>query len=96
MSITSILRKYTEGEYTLEETNKKLKEANSNLHLDTEKNVIHENEIHEYGLLDTGTVTLDKVHIVNYKMVNADAVEGDIVFFDGEVYRVAEDGITVI
>ena len=63
MKITEIIEKYTNGEVTLEDTNAALKEAGAGFHLDPERNVIREDERDRFGLLDTGTGTLDKVEI---------------------------------
>ena len=84
MDITAILRKYTSGEATLEETNAALKEAGSNMYLDPNKNKLTEEEIRAttigtypdqangYGMLDTGTGSLDKVEVKNGQLVNCD------------------------
>lgn len=96
MDITTIIRKYTTGEKTLEETNKALKEAKSGLRLDPQKNVITDAEKTSFGLLDTGTGSLDKVKIKDGKLVNCNV--GDmkaIVIFNGKTYNVKSDGVTL-
>ena len=77
MTIQEILHKYTIGEMTREETNEMLKEVDSGLYLDPEKNVITEEEMRQtivgaypemvngYGLLDTGSGSLDKVKVMD-------------------------------
>lgn len=99
--ITDIIGKYTTGEKTLEETNAALKEAGVGLRLDPEKNVITEAEkrattIGEYpdmangfGLLDSGTGTMDKVEVRNGQLVNCDMGESyALVFVAGRMYHV--------
>lgn len=74
--IDNILSKYTAGGYkTLEEANKDLKAAGSDVLLDPQKNVLTTEECavtkvgetpasaNGYGLMSSGTGTLDKVHI---------------------------------
>ena len=89
MSVTEIILKYKNGEATLEETNDALKEIDSGLSYDPDKNVIHPGEEATYGLLDTGTGTLDKVEIRDGELVNCDC--GDMYAlckFNGKLYRV--------
>ena len=50
-NLTMILRAYTEGEATLEETNAKLAELGTDLRLDPARNVITEAERTTHGLL---------------------------------------------
>lgn len=81
--ITDILFKYTTGEATLEETNEALKEAEAGFHLEPGKNEITPEEAAQtvtgetpeeatgYGLLDTGTGSMEKVKIVNGKLGDA-------------------------
>lgn len=83
-SITEIIGKYTAGEKTLEETNAALKEAGAGLHLDPEKNTLTEadkrattigyypDQANGWGLLDTGTGSLDKVRVQDGRLVNCD------------------------
>lgn len=73
--INEILRKYSHGEADLEETNAALEEAGASFHLDPDRNRITEEEMDStitgekpeqasgFGLLDTGTGTLDKVKV---------------------------------
>ena len=87
-NINETMSKYTAGEITVEEANAALEGAG--FHLDPQKNVLTEEEkrattigcypdqANGFGLLDTGTGTLDKVHVVNGRLdypvneVNAD------------------------
>ncbi len=92
MKATEIIAKYTHGEVTLEETNAKLQEIHAGFYLDPNKHVILPGEETRFGLLDTGTGTLDKVEIQDGKLVNVDC--GDmyaLVILDGRTYRVQGD-----
>lgn len=76
-----ILKKYTAGDTGLEETNAALEEAEAPYHLEPGKNDLTEENRREtvvgyypeqasgWGLLDTGTGTLDKVHISHGRLV---------------------------
>ena len=75
MTATEILRKYTAGEKTLGETNEALKEAGTPFHLGPTRNEIKPDEVGHYGLLDTGTGSLDKVKVEDGHLVNADCGE---------------------
>ena len=82
--LKEIISKYTAGDATLEMTNAELDKVGANFHLDPKKNVLSEEEkrattigyypeqANGYGLLDTGTGSLDKVKIRNGKLVNCD------------------------
>ena len=83
MNTIEILKKYTAGEATLDETNDALKEAGAGFHLELGKNVLTNDErkatfvgelpeVRGFGLLDTGTGTLDKVQVQAGKLVNVD------------------------
>ena len=88
-TITDIIQDYTIGKTPLEETNAALKEAGANFHLDPEKNTIAEDEQDRYGLLDTGTGTLDKVEIEDMQLKNMDCGEMyALCIFQGKTYRV--------
>lgn len=67
---TDIIRDFTVGEKTLEEANAALKAAGVPLRLDPDKHAIRPEEADRYGLLDTGTGTLDKVEIKDGRLVN--------------------------
>lgn len=83
MSTKEIINKYTRGEATLEETNAALKEAEADFLLDPGKNDLTEEEIAAthvgetpeevtgYGLLDTGTGSLDKIAVQRGKLDHA-------------------------
>jgi hypothetical protein len=80
MTNIEIIRKYTAGELTLAEANLKLR----GIRLNPGKNILTEEEkrattvgyypeqANGWGLLDTGTGTLDKVEVRNGKLVNCD------------------------
>lgn len=80
--INDIIHKYTAGEASLEETNAALKEAGASFHLDPEKHVIRPEEAGRFGLLDTGTGSLDKVQVIGGRLAG------------GAVNQVLEDGST--
>ena len=75
MEINEILRMYTTGMTRLEEANAALKDAGAGFHLESGKNELTEQDLREtvvgyypeqaagWGLLDTGTGSLDKVHV---------------------------------
>ena len=95
-NLTTILRAYTEGKATLEETNAKLAELGTDLRLDPARNVITEAELTTHGLLDTGTGTLDKVRVTDGRLdhaVNEVSESGTVnmpawVYLDGKRYTV--------
>lgn len=82
--ILDILMDYTSGKKDVETTNAALKEAGASFYLDPGKNVLTEEEIRAsivghypdmangFGLLDSGTGTLDKVAIKNGELVDCD------------------------
>lgn len=81
--INDILLKYTTGEATLEETNDALKEAEAGFHLEPGRNEITPEEmalttigetpeeVNGFGLLDTGTGSMEKVHVTDGKLDEA-------------------------
>ena len=95
-NIEKILRDYTEGLATLEETNAALKAAHTPFHLNPEKNTITEAERATHGLLDTGTGTMNKVRVVDGHLehaVNEVQKDGSVnmlayVYFNGKRYQV--------
>lgn len=92
MTNTEIILAYTAGEKTLEETNAALSANGAGYHLNPEKNVIHPDEVDRFGLLDTGTGSLDKVEIKDGKVLGFES--GNMVadvLFNGKTYRVQGD-----
>lgn len=90
--MNEIIRDYLKGEKTLEETNTALAAINAGVKLDPEKNVIKPGEENAYGLLDTGTGTLDKVRIKSGRLVNCDCGTMPArVYFRGECFEVIGD-----
>lgn len=86
MSITEIISKYTAGEATLEETNAALAEVGAGIHLDPKKHILTAEETAAskaetastasgWGLLDTGTGTLDKVQVTGGQLVDCNCGE---------------------
>ncbi len=95
--IEKLLRDYTEGTATLEETNALLAEAGSWIKLDPARNTITDPERTTHGLLSTGTGTLDKVRVIDGKRleypVNEVRPDGSVnmdaeVFYSGKRYTV--------
>lgn len=80
MTNIEIIRKYTAGELTLAEANLKLR----GIRLNPDKNILTEEEkrattvgyypeqANGWGLLDTGTGSLDKVQVKDGQLVNCD------------------------
>lgn len=92
MKSTDILRKYTDGQLSLQEANAALKECRAGFHLDPQRNYIHPGEKDLYGLLDTGTGTLDKVRVRDGKLSNADCgAMPATCTYNGKLYRVHGD-----
>ena len=93
MKTVDILRAYSNGEKSLNETNAALKEKGVSYHLVPGKNELTADEIKNgtAGLLDSGTGTLDKVQIdpAKLELVNADM--GDafaMCIYKGKAYEV--------
>lgn len=94
MTNTEIILAYTAGEKTLEETNAALKANGADYFLNPEKNIIQPDEVGRFGLLDTGTGTLDKVEIKDGKVQGFNA--GNMVafvLFNGKTYQVQGDAL---
>lgn len=98
-NITEILRKHTNEEATLEETNAALAEAGIPYHLDPDKNVVQPGEEGIFGLLFTGTGTPDKVRVLDGRLefaINEVQPDGSTnmraeVYFSGKYYTVYGD-----
>lgn len=107
---TEIILKYTAGEATLEETNAALKEVGSGLQLDPNKNILTEadkrtttigyypDQANGWGLLDTGTGSLDKIQVVDGKteypintVIDGEANMLAYVLIAGRTYKVMGD-----
>ena len=101
MNVKEIIGKYTAGEITLEQANEELKKAEAGFHLDPNKNVLTEEEkrataigcypdqANGYGLLDTGTGTLDKVRCENGHLVCCDCGDSYALYIiAGRTYQV--------
>lgn len=107
MNISDIMEKYTAGNMTLEEANKELFKAKAPYHLDPDKNTITEEEIRSttigtypgqangFGLLDTGSCSLDKVQVKDGKLVDCDCGGMYALFFiAGRMYHVDGSALT--
>lgn len=116
-TINEILQDYTAGKTPLEETNAALAENEAGYHLNPGKNTLREEEIRAttvgtypdmangWGLMDTGTGTLDKVHVVDGVIqggpVNEVREDGELsmkatVYIGGKQYAVAGDKLAEI
>ena len=106
-TMEEVLRKYTLGEASKDETNDALKELGSPLRLDPDRNVITQEEIAEprvgetpdeangYGLMDHGVGCLEKVHVVDGRTVDVDmGQEAAYVYIGGRKYRLRGDALT--
>ncbi len=102
MKQTEIIRDYAAGRLTLEKANQALRASGASVTLHPEKNVLTEAEKRRtvvgyypeqasgFGLLDTGTGSLDKVHITDGKLDSCDC--GDmpaLLYIAGRMYHVA-------
>ena len=98
-NINETLIKYTAGEINLEEANAALE--GTGFHLDPLKNVLSEEEMRAttighfpdqangFGLLDSGTGTLDQVRVKDGRLVNCDMGESyALLIIAGRTYRV--------
>lgn len=91
-NVNEIIRAYTAGELTLEEANAALKDLGSGIAIDPGKNAILPGEEERFGLLDTGTGSLDKVEIKDGKIVNCNCGEMyALCWFRGVCYHVRGD-----
>lgn len=103
MNATEILRRYTSGEFTAEQVNAELANIGvDQYHLDTEKNKITTEEqaetslglfppatVNGFGLLDTGTGTLDKVEVRAGQLANMDCGEMyALLYIGGEMFKI--------
>ena len=90
MTIINIIKKYTAGEVTLEETNAALETAGAKFHLELGKNEIKPGEEGRFGLLDTGTGTMDKVEVKDGELVHGVGEAFALLFFNGKKYEVKD------
>ena len=114
--INEILAKYTSGELPLEDANTALEEAKSGLRLNPGQNELTPEDLAEttggdtaeeangWGLLETGTGSMEKVEVVDGKLeyaVNQIQKDGSVnmlafVHIGGKKYAVREDSLTEI
>lgn len=106
-NIEETIRKYSAGEMTLEEANAALKDADAKVHLNPQRNDLTPEEImhttagktpaeaNGWGLLDTGTGTLDRVEVRDGKLANMDCGEMHaLCIIGGKTYYVKGDTLT--
>lgn len=90
--VNRIIARYTAGKATLEESNADLRQLGVDLRLNPTANVIQPDEVGLYGLLDTGTGTLNKVRVEGGRLVDTNCGEMPaMLMFDGHVYTVVGD-----
>ena len=103
-TIEEIILDYTKGEKELEETNEALKEAESDLYLNPDRNKLTEEEkrattigyypdmANGWGLMDHGVGGFEKVHVVDGKTVNVNmGEEFALVYIAGKKYELKGD-----
>lgn len=90
MKTIEIIKKYTAGKATLEETNQALKKAGASFHLEPGKHEILPGEEGRFGLLDSGTGTMDKVEIKDGKLVHGMGDAFALLFFNGKKYEIKD------
>ena len=104
------LLKYTKGEATLEETNKKLKEMGSNLTLNPMRNMFSAEElmgtslgdnppetVNGYGIMDHGVGSMEKVHVVDGKTPDVDmGAEVAFVYIAGAKFELVGNVLKVL
>lgn len=87
-NINKIISDYTAGETTLEEANAALTEMGAGVLLDPDKHAIRPGEEDRFGLLDTGTGTLDKVEIKDGRLVYGVGAMPALLCWKGKRYEV--------
>lgn len=100
-NLKEIIGKYTAGEATLEHTNQALADVGAGFHLNPGKNTLTEAEkrvttvgyypeqANGYGLLDTGTGSLNKVQVKDGHLVGCDCGDMYALFsIAGKTYRI--------
>ena len=103
-TIEEIILDYTKGEKDLEETNAALKEAESDLYLNPDRNKLTEEEMRSttvgyypdqangWGLMDHGVGDMEKVHVVGGKTVDVNmGQEFALVYIAGKKYELKGD-----
>lgn len=106
-TLQDALNDYTAGRTGLDETNDALKEMDSPLNLDPDRNVITPEELAEtrvgmtpdeangFGLMDHGVGCLEKVHVVDGRTVDVDmGQEAAFVYIGGKCYRLRGNVLT--
>ena len=106
-NIEAIIRSYSKGAISLEAANAALKEAGAVVHIDPHRNDLTPEEIthttagdtpadaNGWGLLDTGTGSLDKVEVLGGKLANMDCGQmRALCIIGGKTYQVKGDTLT--
>lgn len=101
IKVNDIMAQYMNGTAGVEETNAKLKAVGAGFTLNPYKNAITPEEAasgderNGFGMLDTGTGSLDKVEIREMKLLHSVGEMTAFVKFNGKLYKVAADGVTL-
>ena len=96
MKYTDIINGWKSGAYGVEEANKKLQAIGAGFTINPHKNSITAEEAAKgderngFGMLDTGTGSLDKVEIREMKLVHNIGDMVAFVKFNGKLYKVAD------
>lgn len=93
MKNIEIIQSYTAGELTLEEAKAALLEIGDDTVLDAE--AITADEAGRFGLLDTGTGSLDKVEVRDMELLHPIGPMKGVCFLDGKAYDVV-DGAALV
>ena len=104
-TINEIIRDYTMGRKTLEEANEALKKAHAGIRLELTRNTLTGEELlatraetagtaNGWGLLDSGTGTMDKVQVKDGHLVNCDMGESfALCIIGGRTFAVKGDAL---
>ena len=106
-NIEDIIRSYSKGAISLDAANAALKDAGAAIHIDphrtdlTPEEVLHTTtgntpaEANGWGLLDTGTGSLDKVEVGGGQLANMDCGQMHaLCIIGGKTYQVKGDTLT--
>ena len=100
--VDEIVLAYLHGEKTLEETNEALREEKAGFSINPDKQTITPEEAAQgdarsgFGRLDDGVGYREKVEIKDMQLVHSVGDALAFVHFNGKIYKVAEDGKTLI
>lgn len=108
IEVNDILHSYTAGEKSVDEANAELKAIGCDFHLEPGKNALTAEEIEHttvsddpaqvsgYGLLDSGTATLDKVAVVHGTLQYGMGEAFALCIIGGKTFKVNGDKLEAI